>query len=862
MDAVSDVAGVIGDVVGQGVEKVGDVAQATFEGTKGVVKGVPIGLSNFAKEFNKTFLPGYEENVVPFLQENIPGLKSLNNFVGDIFEYKNKAQEIGGEFIGEPIGEFGVTGGAIGGVAKSAGIGNRFLANVLGYGTAEVIAVPADEQGLLSMGIEYLSPDSPVTTAILESLKSDEDQSIFMQKLQKAPENFFVGGVVGEQLDKAVQGVGTLYKYIKNSPKLESIKQELKGGISTLGDTAREFLDKNRGGTTLGSTDIPRIVAEGTKALDEMVNRKEPGLSFSPEITDNNLRLHLERKEKLNKDNVPYPGGPKNERIVLKSTNKNLPDFAVGKITFDDWIKRTETLLDKSEIEKAKDWYKTIFGLFEKITGGDKDEMGVLAQAWLAGQQQSSPEQTLNNVMFVFEQFKKGTPYEEVQGKGLPSANKIVTDIIYGKEITGGAGQKISDFIDSGYGKNTRSIMGNNPEGGTPFVVDRHTARDVGYVDNELVNHLKRQGYNVPDNIILDVGGGGIQGTQYENASLFGHALTDHLNSINWQGKSDWTATEIQAIGWNSLVKLTGQVGQGGDVFDAITGTTRRISMEVDPGKGSPWAMEFGESYSNLSDVDKFTINKEITTSAINEVNKSEGIVLSGNVHGLGGWELFTNPSAVSQGVMSHDSAIKAGAKLGYLLNQTEVWVNTAKAMTKKPKNYGLDLFEIGSENLRNSEELISLFEKIVAKDPNGLFRGYQPITVNGNPGIRIIINYDAIKQSPISVEKAKEYILKFASKDGGLAEIIGDLNYNIETAISEVDLKILRNDWEKKPDGSDFKNYFSNQTGTATEGGTGTDIDNIREKLTSEFGEKIRNAQKSGSGEDSATSKIGGDDG
>ena len=115
---------------------------ATVEGVKGVAKGVPIGLSNFAKEFNKTFLPGYEENVVPFLNENIPGLKSLNDFTQDIFEYKNKAQEIGGGFIGEPLGEFGVTGGAISGVAKTAGIGNRFLANVLGYGTAEVIAVP------------------------------------------------------------------------------------------------------------------------------------------------------------------------------------------------------------------------------------------------------------------------------------------------------------------------------------------------------------------------------------------------------------------------------------------------------------------------------------------------------------------------------------------------------------------------------------------------------------------------------------------------------------------------------------------------------------------------------------------------
>ena len=230
----------IGSAIASGVD-------AGVEGIKGVAKGVPIGLSNFAKEFNKTFLPGYEENVVPFLSENVPGLKSLNDFTQNIFEYKNKAQEIGGGFIGEPLGEFGVSGGAISGVAKTAGIGNRFLANVLGYGTAEVIAVPVDEQGLLSMGIEYLSPDSPITTAILESLKSDEDQSIFMQKLQKAPENFFVGGVVGEQLDKAVRGVGTLYKYIKNSPKLDSIKQELKGGISNLGDKAREFIEKDGG---------------------------------------------------------------------------------------------------------------------------------------------------------------------------------------------------------------------------------------------------------------------------------------------------------------------------------------------------------------------------------------------------------------------------------------------------------------------------------------------------------------------------------------------------------------------------------------------------------------------------------------
>lgn len=131
--------------------------------------------------------------------------------------------------------------------------------------------------------------------------------------------------------------------------------------------------------------------------------------------------------------------------------------------------------------------------------------------------------------------------------------------------------------------------MGNSPDGGSPFVVDVHTARDTGLVDRKLVNHLKRLGYEVPDNIILDVGEGGIKGPMYENRAVFGRELTEHLNSISWQGKNDWTPQEVQAVGWMALSnKLTGEGGRGGNTATAMTRNTRRISMEVDPGEGSP----------------------------------------------------------------------------------------------------------------------------------------------------------------------------------------------------------------------------------------------------------------------------------
>ena len=81
--------------------------------------------------------------------------------------------------------------------------------------------------------------------------------------------------------------------------------------------------------------------------------------------------------------------------------------------------------------------------------------------------------------------------------------------------------------------------MNNDPAGGSPFVVDVHTGRDVGLVDEAYVNHLTRLGYDVPDDVIMYLAEGGIKGAQYENRVLFGHQLTDHLNDMNWMGRSD-----------------------------------------------------------------------------------------------------------------------------------------------------------------------------------------------------------------------------------------------------------------------------------------------------------------------------------
>ena len=189
---------------------------------------------------------------------------------------------------------------------------------------------------------------------------------------------------------------------------------------------------------------------------------------------------------------------------------------------------------------------------------------------------------------------------------------------------------------------------------------------------------------------------------------------------------------------------------------------------------------------------------------------------------------------------------MRAAARLGLLLNQTEVWVNAPKSITKHPKHFAVDIIEDGSESLRDSDKLKSLFEALVEAEPNGLFRGYQPIIVDGKPGIKIIIDDAAIKQSPLSKAQAQDYILDFANKR--LSEITDKLEINAEVDIMETELTKLRNDWTKDKDGGGYKSYLGGQPGKDAISGQ-SDIDIDRGELENLFGELISNA-KSGSAE------------
>jgi hypothetical protein len=710
---------------------------------------------------------------------------------------------------------------------------SRLLSSIVSEGMVGLLGLSPNDENLFNMIAKDTS--SPAAAAVRDLLATDPDDSEWTNRVKNAGEALvLLGGS-----EALIRGLPKLVQQGKQFIKSDKGQQVVRS-VEEMGARADERLRSvMRGGTLsanpIGAAGDMALSAAGkvaARATDEVPGQ---GVLFNKEITDNNLRLHRKRLDDTAQKGKPYPGGPKNSRRVIPAPEgSNLPDFVIGDITPEDWLARTEKLMSPDEIKQAANWYDSVYGEFLLRTGNDQDKAKRLMGAWLAAQQNESPANAMTSVLFMWEQISRGVPIENVKGKGLPSANKAALAVLSGKDIQGGVGQKIADFIDSAEKRDVRSIMGNDAAGGQPFVVDVHTGRDTGLVDKVLVNHLEKLGYDVPDDVIVDLAGGGIKGPQYENRAMFGRELTDYLNSVGWQGRSDWKPREIQAIGWMGITRMYGVTGVGGDSASAFGRNVRRISMEAAPGEGSPAAIKYGSRFYALDEAAQNDVTYKLTQKALDKVNVRLGINVGDIVHATGGWEKYTNPSTVQQAIASREAAQAAAHELGYLLQQTEVWVNTAKPLTKNPKGFAIDLVEKGSTTIQDNDALARLWQMAMDADNADIIKGYQPIeTAAGDVGIRILVDRGG--------KGARAGIDEWLKVFGGMVE---NLPYNLRVILSEAEIYKARNNWKEQPDGNDYLSR-GQKTGGDAGAENRADIDTDRQELEDYFGSLIDEAER-----------------
>jgi hypothetical protein len=558
------------------------------------------------------------------------------------------------------------------------------------------------------------------------------------------------------------------------------------------------------------------------------------GLSFPADEAATRLRLRYEREAKAIAKGEEVPGLPVNQRTVIPApkptytasdingkvlgegfetaeiakeafpegvvnATKQFPDFVAGRLTPEDWIARHEALLTPDEIHTAAKWYPEIFGEFMKHTNGDEALAQQYMRGWLVAQQNVDVPGSMQNMLLQREQILRGVPEARMKAAGMPMPTLAARRVMQDRPIEMGVGQKIADFVDSAEGKNIRSWMGNDPQGGSPFVVDVHTGRDMGLVDEKLKNHLRRLGYDdeALQNLTVDLKGSPTA-SQYENRAQFGRDLTDELNRRNWQGRSDWTPKEVQAIGWMGMTKLTADKAE--NILTGLAENMRHLSMEVSPGAGSPWEKQFGARLNALPPDKQYAITHQITQSAIDRVKQLSGVDVRDIVHATGGWQekgvQSQNPSTVAQTFASPQGAEIAANALGHLLRQTEVWSNKVKPPTSKPKGFAVDFIGDGNHVLGTDAGLRDFWAKLTAADPTGYFQGYQPLrTPDGKIGIRALIDRGGVK-TQTDLENALAGPI-----DKMLKELPGD--YLIRHG--EAEITKARNDWTVDKNGQGY---------------------------------------------------------
>ncbi len=479
-----------------------------------------------------------------------------------------------------------------------------------------------------------------------------------------------------------------------------------------------------------GPTDI--TPEERAKLKSAAVKPSGPVKFRTPEGAETRVSRKINRKNYGRKYRTGV-GQPKNDRKTV--TLRDGSQVTLGKQRPQDWAARVSSVgLSDQEIRDFRAWYSEVDGLFFSTFGSDAP---LFTAAWLISQQNASPSAAMNNMLRVREQLINGLEGKEESKKGGVAHNKLVSfwsEVLSEgvDDLTTLAGsQKLYDFVDSAMGKDTRTWMGDDARAGQPAVIDVHTARDAGLVDETFRDRLIKLGADkrAMMNLEIDLKGAPTE-SQYERQAEYMHEVMDYLNDNELFGGGFERVAEVQALGWMALLTQTGMEVSSSQ--QAIDSRTFQISSEAVFGEGAPLADLIGDIREDLSNEDIIGLTHNTVFAAMKEVWEDLGNppLLSAET-GLGAWMSDQNASTQLQFMASDEVSFDVANALGYLLQQTEVWSGRPLKMTRGgawpsgATHWFVDV-TASDGSLDDNSSITELFALILRQ--SGLSLGYSPI--------------------------------------------------------------------------------------------------------------------------------------
>jgi hypothetical protein len=294
----------------------------------------------------------------------------------------------------------------------------------------------------------------------------------------------------------------------------------------------------------------------GARLLYDQNGEIRPFHGFEETRTAKNLAAKLNPRNQSG-------GHPINDTVLTANGT-----HAYGPITPEHWVDRVVKMLPTLEERDASArWYEKFEPLFRKHFPPEVADK--LMRAFAVSQANASPVGGLASSVLAHSRMAAD---EEVGSIGSVVADNIVK-ALRGEHIDSHVAAKLSDFIDALRGERTRTWMGHDVRGGEPAPIDIWGLRDLGHVDDKLLN--------VPVNLKGKLGSSDMaevmqrehgfdlnkaertppsaSGARYERASEKYHEITDHLNEIGFDGRSDWTPAQTQALGWHAIQRFYGR---------------------------------------------------------------------------------------------------------------------------------------------------------------------------------------------------------------------------------------------------------------------------------------------------------------
>ncbi len=651
---------------------------------------------------------------------------------------------------------------------------------------------------------QFIAADAPVTKRVAERLGFD--------------------GII----HKDAFGLKEEYEKLTGK-KVEGLTQETReDGLSIIEDdihiTYRPFSEEQ----VIGSLQQPEVTA-GAAPVQTIDFIK--GASGDPA---KNLASKKRRR--------PGTGEGKNPSLRLEVNGLPIyigKDSERGGKSFEGWAEETSAWFTDQEINNAAAWYDSLKSKFTKEFGPERGPKMMLA--WLASQQNESPAGGVRNTFRVIDRLT-GIKSGKKGGLADEKLEAIFTDTIAEK----GLDAKLSDFIDAGMGKRTRTFMGDSPEGGMPFVADIHTGRDSGKLDQATLTRIKRFADNgvltvdgqpasveitevkekkvkgktktEPEKAILRVGSqevelvrdldGSPSKNEYEGISDWGNRLTDYLNSIGWKGRTDWIPAEIQAIGWMRTLRQYGL--KESDLESSLIENTFRVAAEVDYGLGSKITQIYPD-FQKLNDQQKTVITEDVLGFIVPRVQQemAPSAILRDSEFGIGSWEGSVSPSGNFYIMGSDEAANIFTNSLAWVTEQA----GTMQAVIGKGgKNQrAVALIGLSNNELSGFVDFVNQIQtgtdKKAAKEAEAL-RGFSTRAMPGEQGI---IVFGLTESKAKGVENTLQ---KFADQYTG-ADSLTIRNFSAVTKFTE-------NNWKDNQNGESYIREIEQS------GSTG----NIRERL------------------------------